>query len=104
MSFAGWLVASYLLGAIPTSFVAAKYLGCVDLRRGGSGNLGATNLYRALGWRFAIPVALFDIGKGAVPILAFGPQTETGSPWTPVMLGCAAVVGHVYSVFVRFRG
>ncbi|HXI20938.1 MAG TPA: glycerol-3-phosphate acyltransferase, partial [Gemmatimonadales bacterium] len=98
----GWLLASYLLGAIPASYLAGR-LGGVDLREVGSGNLGATNLYRALGWAYAVPAGLFDVAKGAVPVLLFGPRLP-GIPYFPVWCGLTAVLGHVFSVFVRFRG
>jgi glycerol-3-phosphate acyltransferase PlsY len=98
-----WLFASYLLGAIPTSYLAARAAKGVDLRLVGSKNLGATNLYRTLGWRYALPVGLFDLAKGAVPVWAFGPRAGEGL-WPPLLCGLAAVVGHAYSVFVRFRG
>ena len=98
-----WLLASYLVGAIPASYLAARLFRGIDLREHGSRNLGATNLYRVLGWRFAVPVALFDIAKGTVPVLLFAPRLSDSQL---VALGCGilAVVGHVYSVFVRFRG
>jgi glycerol-3-phosphate acyltransferase PlsY len=98
-----WLLASYLLGAIPTSYIVGRVLRGIDLREHGSRNLGATNLYRVLGWRFAVPVGLFDVLKGAVPVLAAG-QTRTALPYLPIWCGVAAVVGHVFSIFVRFRG
>lgn len=97
------LLASYLLGAIPTSYLAAKLLRGVDLRTQGSGNLGATNLYRTLGARFAIPVGLFDMAKGAVPVFLFGPLASS-SKYFAILCGIVAVLGHVFSVFVRFRG
>lgn len=100
---AGWLLASYFLGAIPTSYLVARLVGRVDLREQGSHNLGATNLYRVLGWRYAIPVALFDVAKGTIPVVVFGPRVS-GIPLFPVLCGLAAVLGHVFSVFVRFRG
>jgi glycerol-3-phosphate acyltransferase PlsY len=97
------VLASYLLGAIPTSYLVGRLFRGIDLREHGSRNLGATNLYRTLGWKFAVPVALFDIAKGAVPVLLIAPLV---SPSRLVALACgaAAVVGHVLSVFVRFRG
>ena len=67
------VVASYFLGAIPTSYLVARAARGIDLREHGSRNLGATNLYRTLGWKFAVPVALFDIAKGAIPVVAFAP-------------------------------
>lgn len=99
----GLLLISYLLGAIPTSYLAARWFGGIDLREHGSRNLGATNLYRALGWRVAAPVGLFDVAKGAIPVLVFGPMLP-GVPLFPTWCGLAAVVGHVYSVFVGFNG
>ena len=98
-----WFLASYLLGAIPTSYLVVRLARGEDLRRRGSGNLGATNLYRVLGWRYAVPVALFDMAKGAVPVLVFAPRAGHGE-FTPLLLGATAMVGHVFSVFVGFRG
>ncbi|MFI5209438.1 MAG: glycerol-3-phosphate 1-O-acyltransferase PlsY [Gemmatimonadales bacterium] len=98
-----WLAASYLLGAIPTSYLVGRTLAGVDLRERGSRNLGATNVYRVLGWRYAIPVGLFDVAKGAIAVLVFGKQV-VGIPIFPVLCGVTAVLGHVYSVFVGFKG
>jgi glycerol-3-phosphate acyltransferase PlsY len=98
-----WLVASYLLGAIPTSYLTVRLLTGKDLRTLGSGNLGATNLFRVLGWRYALPVAVFDLLKGAAPVLLFAPRAG-GGDLTALLLGLAAVLGHVFSVFVGFRG
>ena len=100
---APWLLASYLLGAIPTSYLAARVCRGIDLREHGSRNLGATNLYRVLGWRFAIPVGLFDAAKGAIPVLLFAPRISA-SQVVALLCGVVAIVGHVFSVFVRFRG
>jgi acyl phosphate:glycerol-3-phosphate acyltransferase len=98
-----WLVASYFVGAIPTSYLAGRVFRGIDLREHGSKNLGATNVYRTLGWKYAIPVGLVDIAKGAVPVLVFAPQVSTSQLFA-LACGVAAIVGHVYSVFVRFRG
>jgi acyl phosphate:glycerol-3-phosphate acyltransferase len=92
-------VASYLLGATPTSYIAGKLGRGIDLREHGSKNLGATNVYRILGWKYAIPVALFDIAKGAVPVLVF-----SHPPWLAIAVGVAAVVGHMFSPYVSFKG
>ncbi len=99
------LVGAYLLGAIPTSYLAARIIAHTDLREFGSKNLGATNLYRLLGLKVALPVGLFDVAKGAVPVLLarqYG-NPEAGSAW-PIVVGLAAVLGHVFSPFVRFKG
>lgn len=98
-----WFVASYLLGAIPTSWIVVRLVKGQDLRRLGSGNLGATNLFRQLGWTYAVPVGLFDVLKGVVPVVVFGPRAGEGT-LLALLLGMTAVVGHVYSVFVRFKG
>lgn len=101
-AFALGLVASYLLGAVPASYLAARARG-IDLRRRGSRNLGATNVLRTLGWTYAVPVGLFDVGKGAVPAWLF-PGWFGGPSWAGIAFGGLAVVGHVFSVFVAFRG
>ncbi|MEP6688936.1 MAG: glycerol-3-phosphate 1-O-acyltransferase PlsY [Gemmatimonadales bacterium] len=98
-----WLVASYLLGAVPTSYLAGRLFRAIDLREHGSRNLGATNLYRVLGWRYAVPVGLFDAAKGLVPVLVFAPQVSSSELFA-LVCGLTAVVGHVFSVFVRFKG
>jgi glycerol-3-phosphate acyltransferase PlsY len=97
------LAASYLLGAIPTSYLAARLFRGIDLRKVGSGNLGATNLYRTLGARFAIPVGVFDMAKGAIPVMVLAPLVSS-SRYFAMLCGIVAVAGHVFSVFVRFRG
>jgi glycerol-3-phosphate acyltransferase PlsY len=98
-----WLLASYLVGATPTSYLAGRLARGIDLREHGSRNLGATNVYRVLGWRWAIPVGVIDVCKGVVPVALFG-RWASGPVWLPAALGAAAVLGHVYSPFVRFRG
>jgi glycerol-3-phosphate acyltransferase PlsY len=98
-----WLVASYLLGAVPTSYLAGRLLRGIDLREHGSKNLGATNLYRVLGWRVAVPVGLFDMAKGLVPVLLFAPRVSTSQIFA-LVCGLTAMVGHVFSVFVGFKG
>jgi len=102
-SAAAWLLASYLLGAVPTSHIVSRVFAKIDLRHHGSGNLGATNLYRVLGWKYAVPVAMFDIAKGAVPVLVFAPQV-TRSELFALACGVVAILGHVFSVFVHFKG
>jgi len=100
-----WLlvVASYLVGAFPTSFVVGRLRG-VDLRQHGSGNLGATNVFRVLGWQAAVPVFLVDIFKGFAPTFFF-PRIDGSPRWEwALAFGAAAILGHVYSVYVRFKG
>jgi len=96
-------VLSYLIGSIPTSFLVGRLVKGIDLRQHGSKNLGATNLYRVLGWRYAVPVGLFDIAKGYVPVAVIGPAVA-GGVLIPLLCGVAAVLGHMFSPFIAFKG
>ena len=101
-----WLlvVASYLIGAIPASYIAGRLARGIDLRGHGSGNLGATNTFRVLGARVAAPVMVFDILKGTFPVVAFS-QWDGSPDWRwELAYGAAAIVGHVFSIYMRFRG
>lgn len=98
------LLASYLLGATPTSYLIARSVRGIDLREHGSGNLGATNAFRVLGWKAATPIFLFDIFKGWLPAALF-PLWDGVEGWAwPLAYGAAAVIGHVFSIYVGFRG
>lgn len=97
------LIASYLLGAIPTSYQVGRWARGIDLRREGSGNLGATNAFRVLGWRLALPVLLVDIFKGWLPTYLFPHWIEAGTGWA-LAFGAAAIIGHVFSIYMGFRG
>lgn len=108
---------SYLIGAIPTSLWIGKYLFKIDIRDHGSGNAGATNSFRILGWKVGIVVLLFDFGKGllcttVISQLAWsigdGPAVLY-SNWEPdamilIFAGVAAVVGHMFPVYSKFSG
>jgi glycerol-3-phosphate acyltransferase PlsY len=98
------LVCSYLIGSFPTSYVLARAARGIDLREHGSGNLGATNAYRVLGWPIAVPIFIVDIAKGWFPAFAF-PRWDgvEGIHWA-LAYGAAAILGHVYSVYVGFKG
>lgn len=96
------VVAGYLLGSIPFALLAARRWGGTDLRRVGSGNLGATNVMRASGFRAGALVAALDMAKGAASVLLA--QRLTSSDTGPAMAAVAAVVGHVYPVWLRCRG
>ncbi len=117
---AALLLASYVVGATPTSYWVGKGVFGVDLRERGSGNLGATNVHRVLGWKAAVPVMAVDIFKGWLPVAWFpvllAGVASSGTPgapgagltadpwaWAPAF-GALAIVGHVYSFWVGFRG
>lgn len=102
---AGLLVA-YLAGSFPTAWLAGRAKG-VDLGSRGSGNYGATNVYRNLGVAPALAVLVVDVGKGFLPVFllpGLWPATAVDPTVHAVLLAVAAVVGHVFSVFLRFRG
>ena len=96
------LAAAYLLGSIPFAFLFVKAAGRGDVRRVGSGNVGATNAMRAAGWKVALPIAILDIGKGAAAVLLM--RQVTASPVWLTAAGLAAIVGHCYPVWLRFSG
>ncbi|MGH7718156.1 MAG: glycerol-3-phosphate 1-O-acyltransferase PlsY [Gemmatimonadaceae bacterium] len=99
------LVLAYLLGSVPTAYAAGKLFGGIDLREHGSRNLGATNVYRVLGWRVALLVLAVDIGKGALPAALFPRWVSAPNPelWA-IAFGLAAILGHVRSIFLLLRG
>jgi acyl phosphate:glycerol-3-phosphate acyltransferase len=97
------LLVSYLLGSVPTSYVIGKGVRGIDLREHGSGNLGATNAFRVLGARWAFPVVILDVGKGFVPVWLFPGLAGVGLGWT-LGFGAAAILGHMFSVWVGFKG
>lgn len=98
------VLAAYGAGTIPASFLTGRFIYGKDLRRLGSRNLGATNVQRVLGWRAAIPVGLFDVFKGFAPAWWFPMVDDRTAPWWAVIYGGAAILGHCFSVWVRFRG
>ena len=98
-----WVLAAYFAGSIPTSYVVGKSFG-VDLRREGSGNLGATNVYRTMGLRTAVPVGLVDVAKGWFPAWAFPLLDGAAASGWAAAYGAAAILGHTFSCWVRFRG
>ena len=99
----GLLALSYLLGATPTSYWIGRAFHGLDLREHGSGNLGATNAFRVLGPTWALPVVAVDIAKGFLPVLFFPDLVGADLGWT-IAFGAAAIVGHIFSLWVGFEG
>jgi glycerol-3-phosphate acyltransferase PlsY len=98
------LAIAYLSGSIPFAFIAGKVRG-VDLRTQGSGNLGATNVFRVLGWKIGLAVFLADALKGALPVLLL-PERVVGTAdprLLAIACGVAAIAGHVRPLFLGFR-
>src|SRR3954451_13663944 len=102
MSVAIAVASAYLLGSIPFAFLLARRLEGIDIRRAGSGNVGAANVLRISGVGAAIAVMVLDVAKGAGSVLVA--QRWDGSDAAPAAAGLAAIVGHIYPAWLRFRG
>ncbi len=102
------LFASYLTGSIPTSIIIGKAAKGIDIREHGSGNAGGTNVYRVLGWKYALVVVAFDVFKGWLPTAVYAtslqnlPIQDIGV--IQILCGFAAVLGHIYTIFAGFKG
>jgi glycerol-3-phosphate acyltransferase PlsY len=97
------VVLSYIIGSIPAAYLAGKSRG-IDLRRYGSGNLGATNVVRTLGWKVGLVVFAFDVAKGALPVLVL-PRWGHGlfsQEIVAIVCGVAAILGHFRPIFLSF--
>lgn len=92
----------YLVGSIPFALLVARLATGIDVRRAGSGNVGAANVLRTSGVAMAVCVLVLDMAKGAASVLWVARFTPGESG--PALAGLAAVVGHVYPVWLRFRG
>nr|WP_198665480.1 glycerol-3-phosphate 1-O-acyltransferase PlsY [Thermus sediminis] len=95
------LLVAYLFGSIPAGVLVARTYG-VDIRKVGSGNIGATNVLRTLGWGPALVVAFFDVFKGGIAVLVARALGLEG--WLLGGVAVAAVLGHNYSLFLGFKG
>ena len=96
------LLVGYGVGSLPLGYLVANKFKGVDLRRVGSGNVGAANVYRTAGLTLAIVVVLVDVMKGAGSVLVTA-RVTSGSA-APIAAGVAAIIGHVYPVWLRFQG
>ena len=108
-------ILSYLIGSIPTAIIVARRVRGIDIRQYGSGNAGGTNVFRVLGWKAGVFVILVDMAKGlfATMVLArlmYGPiPFANRTPFddftvVQIIAGCAAILGHVWTLFAGFKG
>lgn len=98
------IIASYILGGIPTGYLVGRAKG-IDIRKYGSGNPGTANVYRNLGAAAGIGTLAADFLKGFVPtMLAMGFYLGAGHWWIPVTAGALAIAGHIWTPFLKFRG
>lgn len=95
------LLLSYLLGSIPTAYIIGRMKG-IDIRNHGSGNIGATNVYRVLGWKLGIITFLIDVIKGFLP--TYISMKITQNPYITISCGISAIIGHVFTIFLNFKG
>ncbi len=95
---------SYAAGSLPFASLAGRAAG-IDLRKQGSGNLGATNVFRVLGWKIGLVVFLADALKGALPVLLLPPRIASAADpiYWAIACGVAAIAGHVRPLFLRFN-
>ena len=92
------ILIGYAVGSLPIGYLVAQRAGGIDLRRAGSGNVGADNVFRTAGLPSAIAVMIADVAKGVVAVALAGGGTNA------VAAGVAAVIGHIYPVWLQFRG
>jgi len=101
------IIIAYLLGSIPFAYIFTRLVSGKDIRRLGSGNVGGNNVFQEVGWKAAIPTAIFDVGKGAaaVAIAHWLLNVPLHEPQLFVLLaGIAAVAGHTWSIYLKFAG
>lgn len=112
MGLAIAMILAYLIGSFPTAYYVAKSVGGISIFQHGSGNPGASNVYRVLGLKWAVLVVVTDVAKGFLPTKLAGYFADSFPPWfriddrgeIMVAIGLCAVIGHIYPVYMKFRG
>jgi len=102
IEFALLIIASYLLGSVPAAYLLAKWFYGIDIRKQGTGKIGASNVLRLTSIWLAIPVAIFDIGKGALMVWA-AQLLELGAV-EQITVGVITIIGHNWPIFLGFKG
>lgn len=101
------IVISYLFGSFPTAILAGKWIKKIDIRDYGSGNAGATNVFRVLGWKAGLTVLLIDMFKGFIPVYFIAPYFQPNPEmviYFQVAAAVAAIAGHIWTIFAGFKG
>ncbi len=101
------VIVSYLFGSFPTAILAGKLLKKIDIRDYGSGNAGATNVFRVLGWKAGLSVLLIDMLKGFIPVFFIAPYFQPNPDtviYYQVAAAVAAIAGHIWTIFAGFKG
>ena len=102
-----WVIVSYFIGSFPTGYVVTRIAKGMDIRSTGSGSIGATNVRRVMGHGWGVCVAVIDMLKGALALLVTWGVTgasAVAAPWLLSLAGVAAVIGHNYPVWLKFKG
>jgi len=99
-----WMIVSYFIGSFPTAYVVSRITRGIDIRSAGSGNVGAANVHRVIGRGWGVFVAVVDMLKGSLAILITGIASTVTAPWLLSLAGLAAVLGHNYPVWLKFKG
>ncbi len=97
-------IIAYLLGSIPTSFIFGKLTQGIDLRKYGSGNVGATNALRVLGTPVGLLTLLIDLAKGFFPVFIVQNLLPSPDLLLPILAALAAILGHIFTIFLKFKG
>ncbi len=109
LSLTASLILAYLIGSVPTAYIFGRIIKGVDIRNFGSGNVGATNVYRMIGKMPAFIVLFIDALKGFAPVLLFPAifnidKNLLNPELTSILIGVACISGHVWTVFLKFKG
>lgn len=107
LGIAAFFLVAYLLGSVPSGYLIGRWVADIDVRTLGSKNIGATNVSRSLGLRWGLLILIIDMAKGALPVvvaLSIWPGGEAGSLLIVALVALAAFFGHLYPIFLRFRG
>lgn len=95
---------TYITGSLPTGYLAGKLLKGIDIRQHGSGNSGATNVFRTVGTTAGVITLLIDFLKGYVPVIIALNYMAGTKPYFPIIVGACAIIGHIFTIFLKFRG
>lgn len=102
------ILVSYLIGSIPTAYIFGRILKGIDIRRVGSGNIGATNASRVLGKKIGIVILFLDILKGLLPVIFLGDfitsRAMLNQELLRIILGLSCIIGHNWTIFLGFKG
>jgi acyl phosphate:glycerol-3-phosphate acyltransferase len=96
-------IIAYLMGAVPCGWILVRWVTGTDIRRIGSGNIGTTNVRRAIGTKWAVATLICDVLKGLLPTLAAFSFGNGAHPWLPAVTALAAVCGHMYPIYFGFK-